>query len=73
MKRKSIYLALAIISLIALAGCGKKQVDYNVTDSAGNAQITEAGDNQDTIETEIPETLAYELEGKTAILKWMPQ
>lgn len=68
-KRKSIYLTLATIAIIALTGCGKKQVDYNVTDSAGNAQITEAGDNQDTIETEIPETLAYELEGKNSYIK----
>ena len=68
MKRKSIYLALATISLIALTACGKKQVDYNVTETPGGAEITEAADNPQAIESEIPETLTYDLEGKMAYI-----
>lgn len=69
MKRKSIYLALATISLIALAGCGKKQVDYNVTETPGGAEITEAVDNPEATESDIPETLNYELVGKMSTIR----
>ncbi len=70
MKRKSIYIALATIALIALAACGKKQVDYNVTENpVGNAEITEAADNPETTADEIPETLNYELVGELSTIR----
>ncbi len=67
--KKTAIAGLITIAILSLTACGKKQVDYNVTETPGGAEITEAGDNQDTIETEIPDTLTYELEGKMAYIK----
>lgn len=71
MKRKSIYIGIMTIALIGLTACGgKKQVDYNVTETnGGNAEITENIDNQETSESQIPETLDYEVVGEMATIK----
>ncbi len=68
MKRKTIYITLAVCAFFALTACGEKQVDYNVTETPGGAEITEAADNPQAIESEIPETLTYDLEGKMAYI-----
>ena len=66
MKKKILYTGILALTLLGLTACGgKKEVDYNVTEGE-DGQVTEQAANS---QMEIPETLAYELEGKTSYIR----